>query len=116
METNDTKSTEYKPRDYTLERWIVMLLCLLFALPFVAQAQELTSLDQNDRAALLIKTSKPGVYALSTAVKSRVALKNDTSVLRQDARTRLTLITCYPFDAVRPGTSLRWVVIAQKVA
>ncbi len=47
---------------------------------------------------------------------TRVVRKNDTSVLRQDARTRLTLITCYPFDAVRPGTPLRWVVIAQKVA
>ncbi len=47
---------------------------------------------------------------------TRVVRKNDTSVLRQDARTRLTLITCYPFDAVKPGTPLRWVVIAQKVA
>jgi len=47
---------------------------------------------------------------------TRVVQKNDTSVLRQDARTRLTLITCYPFDALRPGTPLRWVVIAQKVA
>jgi len=47
---------------------------------------------------------------------TRVVGKTDTSVLRQDARTRLTLITCYPFDAVRPGTPLRWVVVAQKVA
>jgi sortase A len=47
---------------------------------------------------------------------TRVVRKSDTSVLRQDARTRLTLITCYPFDAIRPGTPLRWVVIAQKVA
>jgi len=46
---------------------------------------------------------------------TRVVGKTDTSVLRQDARTRLTLITCYPFDAVRPGTPLRWVVVAQKV-
>jgi sortase A len=29
---------------------------------------------------------------------------------------QLTLITCYPFDAVRPGTSLRYVVIAGRVA
>ena len=47
---------------------------------------------------------------------TRVVPKSDTSVLRQDARTRLTLITCYPFDAIRPGTPLRWVVIAQKIA
>src|SRR5258708_13610519 len=82
METNDTKTTEYKPRDYTLERWIVMLLCLLFALPFVAQAQELTTLDQNDRAALLIKTSKPGVYALSPAVKSEVSISVAGPIVR----------------------------------
>ncbi len=47
---------------------------------------------------------------------TRVVSRNDTSVLRQDGRTRLTLITCYPFDAIRPGSPLRWVVIAQKVA
>lgn len=29
---------------------------------------------------------------------------------------QLTLITCYPFDAVRPGSSLRYVVIAGRVA
>jgi sortase A len=46
---------------------------------------------------------------------TRIVSKGDTSVLRQDARTRLTLITCYPFDAIRPGTPLRWVVVAQKV-
>jgi sortase A len=46
---------------------------------------------------------------------TRVVSRNDTSVLRQDARTRLTLITCYPFDAVRSGTPLRWVVVAQKI-
>lgn len=47
---------------------------------------------------------------------TRVVSKSDTSVLRQDARTRLTLITCYPFDAVRPGTRLRYVVVAERVA
>jgi sortase A len=46
---------------------------------------------------------------------TRVVRKSDTSVLRQDGRTRLTLITCYPFDAIRPGTPLRWVVVAEKV-
>jgi sortase A len=47
---------------------------------------------------------------------TRVVSREDTSVLRQDGRTRLTLITCYPFDAIRPGSPLRWVVTAQKVA
>lgn len=46
---------------------------------------------------------------------TRIVSKSDTSVLRQDSRTRLTLITCYPFDAIKPGSPLRWVVVAQKV-
>ena len=63
METNDTANTEYKPRDYSLERWIVMLLSLLFLLPFVADAQETTTLDKNEGAGLLLKTATPGTYA-----------------------------------------------------
>jgi sortase A len=46
----------------------------------------------------------------------RVVSKQDMSVTRQDGRSRLTLITCYPFDAIRPGTPLRYVVVAEKVA
>jgi len=29
--------------------------------------------------------------------------------------TRLTLVTCYPFDAIRPGGPLRYVVVAPSV-
>ncbi|MEA2239838.1 MAG: Ca-activated chloride channel [Thermoanaerobaculia bacterium] len=82
METNETTSTEYKPRDYTIERWIVMLLSLLFLLPFVAQAEELTTLAQNERAALLIKTSNPGVFAVSAAVKSDVSITVSGPIVR----------------------------------
>jgi hypothetical protein len=46
METNDTTKTEYTPRGYSLERWIVTLLSLLF-LPFALRAQETTTLEQN---------------------------------------------------------------------
>ncbi len=35
---NRQEPEEYKPKDYTLERWIVAILSLLFILPFVAQA------------------------------------------------------------------------------
>jgi sortase A len=41
--------------------------------------------------------------------------KNETRVLDAADSPQLTLITCYPFDAVRPGTSLRYVVIADLV-
>lgn len=42
--------------------------------------------------------------------------KSDTRLLDAADSPQLTLITCYPFDAVRPGTPLRYVVIADLVA
>ena len=42
--------------------------------------------------------------------------KSDTRVLDAADSPQLTLITCFPFDAVRPGTPLRYVVIADRVA
>ena len=64
----------------------------------------------------ILSLQRPDGHTIRYRVQAtRVVGKSDTSVLRQDARTRLTLITCYPFDAVRPGTPLRWVVVAQKV-
>ncbi len=86
METNDTTENEYKPRDYTLERWMVLLLSLLFFLPFVAQAQETTTLDKDDRAGLLLKTAKPGVYAISPAVKSEVSIMVSGSIVRTSVK------------------------------
>jgi sortase A len=42
----------------------------------------------------------------------RVANDRDTSPLMQSRSRMLTLITCYPFDAVMPGGHLRYVVVA----
>ena len=42
--------------------------------------------------------------------------KSETRVLDAADSAQLTLITCYPFDAVRPGTTVRYVVIADLVA
>ncbi len=41
--------------------------------------------------------------------------KSETYVLDAADSPQLTLITCFPFDAVRPGTSLRYVVVADLV-
>ncbi|MEA2342928.1 MAG: Ca-activated chloride channel [Thermoanaerobaculia bacterium] len=82
METNDTATTEYKPRDYSLERWIVRLLLLLFFLPFVAQAQETTTLAANEDAGLLLKTATPGTYAIVPAVKSEVRITVTGPIVR----------------------------------
>lgn len=48
-------------------------------------------------------------YAVSGA---RVVDRRETWVVRDAGDTRLTLVTCYPFDAVRPGGPLRYVVTA----
>jgi Ca-activated chloride channel family protein len=82
METNDTATTEYKPRDYSLERWIVRLLLLLFFLPFVAQAQQTTTLANNEGAGLLLKTATPGTYAIVPAVKSEVRITVTGPIIR----------------------------------
>ena len=40
--------------------------------------------------------------------------QSDARVLDAGDDTRLTLITCYPFDAVQPGTRQRYVVVAER--
>lgn len=42
--------------------------------------------------------------------------QGETRMLDAADAAQLTLITCYPFDAVRPGTTQRYVVIAERVA
>ena len=42
--------------------------------------------------------------------------KGDTRLLDPADSPQLTLITCWPFDAVAPGTPLRYVVIADRFA
>jgi hypothetical protein len=41
---------ENKINDYRLERWIALILALLFLLPFVAHAEELTIIRSGDAA------------------------------------------------------------------
>jgi sortase A len=42
--------------------------------------------------------------------------QGETRVMDSADAAQLTLITCFPFDAVQPGTNLRYVVIAERVA
>jgi sortase A len=42
----------------------------------------------------------------------RVVNRRDTAVMADGGDRRLTLITCYPFNAVRPGGDLRYAVVA----
>jgi sortase A len=42
--------------------------------------------------------------------------QGESRVLEAADAAQLTLITCFPFDAIMPGTRLRYVVIADRVA
>ena len=42
--------------------------------------------------------------------------KGEARVMDAADASQLTLITCYPFDAIQPGTPLRYVVVAERVA
>jgi len=48
-------------------------------------------------------------------LEHRIVNKNETSLLEPSRGRILTLITCFPFDAIRPGGPLRYVVIASAV-
>jgi sortase A len=52
-------------------------------------------------------------YRVSAA---SVVDRGDVEVMENAGAPRLTLITCYPFDAIRPGTRYRYVVVAARVA
>ena len=62
-----------------------------------------------------------GIDALRGSARYRVRSVNvvhqsDTRVLEGSDASQLTLVTCFPFDAVRAGTELRYVVVADRVA
>jgi len=53
-----------------------------------------------------------GARRLYRVQAAEVLDESETWVTRQDGWTRMTLITCYPFDALRAGGPLRYVVFA----
>jgi sortase A len=60
--------------------------------------------------------AESGGGARYTVVGSHVTDRDDLSVLEQGDSSRLTLVTCFPFDAVAAGTRERYVVIAERRA
>ena len=60
----------------------------------------------------IIVESRDGRTLLYRVRELRIVDHHDTSVLAPTSDATLTLITCYPFDAVVPGGPLRYVVIA----
>jgi sortase A len=74
----------------------------------------------------ILRTAKAGdrlsIEAVSGAethfivTDARVVDSRQARILLDADVARLTLVTCYPFDAVNPGGPLRWVVTADKSA
>jgi sortase A len=56
-----------------------------------------------------------GAVARYRVTEVSIVDKGETRVLDPADAAQLTLITCFPFDAVLPGTPLRYVVIAERV-
>jgi len=56
-----------------------------------------------------------GVVHHYTVTDTQVVHETDTRVLQPSQSAMLTLITCYPFDAVVPGGPLRYVVRARGI-
>jgi sortase A len=71
--------------------------------------QRLTAGDHLD---LTLKDGKKRSYRITGAA---VHHKDETWLLHETGDERLTLITCYPFDAIVPGGPMRYVVQARPV-
>ena len=59
--------------------------------------------------------ARDGVLHDYRVTQTRVVHETDTRVLQPSQSAMLTLITCYPFDAVVPGGPLRYVVRARGI-
>jgi sortase A len=57
----------------------------------------------------------PGRGPVRFVVRETAVVDSRTAVIRRDGHgaAALVLLTCYPFDAVRPGGPLRWAVTAE---
>lgn len=73
----------------------------------------LRRLAVDDEIALEASRGAPARYRVREIA---VVDQGETRLLDPADAAQLTLITCYPFDAVRPGTPLRYVVVARRVA
>jgi sortase A len=74
----------------------------------------------------ILRNAKPGDHVSIEALDGRKTRFVVTDVRVVDSRharialdadaARLTLVTCYPFDAVNPGGPLRWLVTADALS
>ena len=70
----------------------------------------LRRLRSGDEVVIVGRDGRAHRYVVA---RMRVVDRRDSWVTADAGDTRLTLVTCYPFDALRPGGPLRYVVVAQ---
>ena len=61
----------------------------------------------------IVVEGRDGRFRRYTVEGSRVVDRADVGIAADTAAARLTLVTCYPFDAILPGGPLRYVVVAR---
>lgn len=70
----------------------------------------LRELEPGDRLEL---RAPDGTVRLYRVARAAVVHHTDATALAPTAAPRLTLVTCWPFDALHPGGPLRYVVVAE---
>ena len=63
----------------------------------------------------IVVEASDGRHHLYRVATTRIVDRRDVWIVADAGDTRLTLVTCYPFDAIRPGGPLRYVVVARSV-
>ena len=63
----------------------------------------------------IVVHNRRGVAVRYRVIRTGVTHERDTSALTRSEGRRLTLLTCYPFDGMVPGTELRYMVVARGV-
>lgn len=63
----------------------------------------------------LFLESSSGDTKLYEVIKTKVVHENDIQVARDIGDDRLTLITCFPFEAIVPGGPMRYAVMARAI-
>ena len=61
-----------------------------------------------------MQTTNGNVF-IYKVIETHITDEKNTGMMDKDAGALLTLITCYPFDAINPGGPLRYVVTAKRV-
>ena len=120
-----TKHEDYKPADYTLERWIAALLALLMFLPWIANGQELPSTTAGEvDSGLLLSTVNPGAFVVAPTLRTDVQMRVAGPIIRTRVQQTFKNTTdrcvegvyVFPLPEMSAVDSLRMSIGSRRVA